>query len=158
MGYGKSRYGRGTYYGHGSIAGRRPAPYIIEKMPNVDEQDVIRTACVEFIITDDYTQIIRSTIKVWIRGALVFNAGAFLRGWSASRYGVLGLGFWFWIKPDPILRWLAEEEISIRAYAKNGASRIVDDTWKFVIIERPFTFKVYPMIVDGLRKADEYSD
>lgn len=135
-----------------------PDPYIVNKSPEPNEEDVHKDSDIEFTIMDDYKQIVRSSIKVWVRGVLVFNAGAFLKGWSASRYGVSGIGFWFHVTPDPVLRWIAEEEISIRVYAENTELKEVDDTWKFITRIRPFTFKIYPMIVDGLRKADTESD
>lgn len=156
MGYGKSRYGRGTYYGHGPILVRdASAPYIISKLPANNAQNVNRITNIKFTITDDSNQIVKSSIKVWVRGIIIFNNGAFIGEWASSSYESAGLGFTFNLIPAPSGKWAAEETVTIRVYAMNSNSTVVDESWKFYVSPRLANYSIYPMLFKGMREVDE---
>lgn len=155
MSHGHSQYGRNIPYGREykptAFVSR---PYITEVLPSPNSVNVKKSVDIEFVIADNYTQVLLSSIQIWVRGALAFNANGFLTDWATSEFSIKNLGFKFRITPNTALKWVAEERITVRVYATNSALEVLDTSWYFDIVKSPVGLKVYNMIIKGVRDTD----
>lgn len=132
-------------------------PVITPLSPQDGEEDVAKDASIRFTAEDAESGVDFSTVKAWVRGILVFNAGSFADGWSGT-YNAIQDGYEviMW----PIRRWAYYDHlelVKVRAYAEDGFSNQANETWSFMA-GRELGMQIYPMLFEGVRKVDESYD
>jgi hypothetical protein len=133
------------------------APYVINKDPYPNEEDVEKDADISFSIISNYSQVQLSSILIWINGELVYrgNSDWFMRGWQKSGYVANDqLGFDFSIRSSFATRFESGSEVTVRVYAEDAEGAWVNDTWTFNVADKPF-LDIYKFIIRGARKMDE---
>lgn len=132
-------------------------PYLEDQDPSPGATGVETTRPVSFTLSDD-DAVVLSTIRVYLRGELVFNGTSFTAGWGQSFYSAGGInGYTFVCVPDPEKRWREGETVEVSITAQDPTGGTLNSVYEFSVGEELFPFSSYRFILKALRTMDKRS-
>lgn len=140
------------------------APSFIASIPFLTDRDPVagstvtdKTKRIDFIIKDTNNQVLQSTVKIYIRGELVYSlATGFTSGWNSgsSIESNLFYGFDLKIQPSSKNYWRNEETVLIHVIAENTQNGVLDTHYSF-FTDTGLPFKIYKMLAQSIQKMEE---
>jgi hypothetical protein len=133
-------------------------PAVTNVHPRPGTLDVPKPAPISFSIVDDdpTATIVLSSVTVSVRDAPIFIGSNFIEGWKASSVVPnTSNGYDLILCPPLNERWRGGESVNVRVVATDTVALSCDAAWSFGAAARPFRGRIYSMLVDGIRQADE---
>lgn len=129
-------------------------PVITPVTPYNGETGVEKDSSITFTVTDDPSGVELSSIKAWVKGALVFTDEEGVNGWAATVTAIT-YGYRITLSHTSRLTYFEDgETVGVRADAEDTEGNPGSGSWSFSVT-RDMGLRIYPMLFEGVRKADE---